>query len=535
MTVTGAAYAREHEDVEGGLSRDGWVMDYDEIEQLRSRHAAWVLLSSRNAALVLSFLGRVFVDANASNLSATKLVDELDDELFALNERLADDDGAPRFPRQAKHYLDEWSGPERRWLRRFYPPDSDEPHFDLSPAVEKALAWVDDLQARTFIGTESRLTTIFELLRQMVFGADDNPVARLADLQRRRSAIDAEIDRLEAGDISLADPVTQRDRYQQFGRTARELLSDFRQVEENFRELDRGLREQIALWEGSKGELLDDLFNDRSGITESDQGQSFRAFYDLLLSSERQSELSDLLDRLHEIDTIPDLDPRLARVHYDWIDASERTQATVRRLSEQLRRFLDDKVWMENRRVFDLIHSVEKQALHLRDEPDAPVTMDLDDTTVPVVLPMERPLYRRTRTTGLESTPLDVGVGDLDHASLFEQLHVDRDVLLRTVLEQLGPRDAVRLDDVIAGNPLEQGLAELVGYLSLDEPGLRVTFDDDARSRVAWAVGQADRARSADVSPIRESVDGGPDDSGDDLERVADIPVVTFSRGGGGQ
>lgn len=59
-------------------------MDYDEIEQLRTRHSAWRLLSSNNASLVLSFLGRVFVDANASNLPAQRLTDELDDELYAL-------------------------------------------------------------------------------------------------------------------------------------------------------------------------------------------------------------------------------------------------------------------------------------------------------------------------------------------------------------------------------------------------------------------------------------------------------------------
>ena len=34
-------------------------MDYDDIELLRSRHPAWGLVSSRNAALVLAFLGRV--------------------------------------------------------------------------------------------------------------------------------------------------------------------------------------------------------------------------------------------------------------------------------------------------------------------------------------------------------------------------------------------------------------------------------------------------------------------------------------------
>ncbi|CAN5625942.1 hypothetical protein BH24ACT5_BH24ACT5_07850 [soil metagenome] len=90
-------------------------MDYDEIGQLRARHPAWALLGARNVALVLSFLGRVFVDANASNLPASTLVRELDDELFALNRRLGDD----AFPRSAGAYLDDWAAPERAWMRKY--------------------------------------------------------------------------------------------------------------------------------------------------------------------------------------------------------------------------------------------------------------------------------------------------------------------------------------------------------------------------------------------------------------------------------
>ena len=37
-------------------------MKYDEIAQLRTHHPAWVLLRSNNVALVLSVLGRVYVD-----------------------------------------------------------------------------------------------------------------------------------------------------------------------------------------------------------------------------------------------------------------------------------------------------------------------------------------------------------------------------------------------------------------------------------------------------------------------------------------
>jgi hypothetical protein len=491
-------------------------MNFDEIEHLRSKHAAWALLRSQNVALVLGFLGRVFVDANASNLPASRLVSELDDELFALNQRLGDE----RFPKNAREYLDDWAAPERGWLRRYYRPGSDEPHYDLTPAVEKALAWVGDLRSRSFIGTESRLNTIFELLRQMVFGAATDPDLRLADLHRRRAALDAEIARVAEGRVDVADPVTQRDRYQQFARTARELLSDFRQVEDNFRDLDRQLREQIAGWTGSKGELLDDLVVNRRGIAESDQGRSFRAFYDLLLSAERQAELTDLLSRLHAIESLTDRDTRLERVHYDWIDASERTQATVRLLSEQLRRFLDDQVWLENRRVFELLRSIEANALRVRDESAPQVETAIDGMRVPVVLPMERPLYRPTRTTPLDGGPLAPGDDEIDTSALLDQLHVDREALVRAVLESLGPARQVALDRVVAETRLQHGLAELVGYLSLREPGLDVVFDDDGRVHVSWPGGAGD---------------SGEDDSGhDEIERVADIPRVTFARSDGG-
>lgn len=487
-------------------------MDYDEIETLRREHPAWRLLASNNAALVLSFLQRVFIDANASNLPGAVLVNELDDELYALRQRMGDD----VFPRRPHAYLDEWADAKHGWLRKFYPPGGDEPHYDLTPAVEKALTWVADLETRTFIGTESRLNTIFELLRQMVYGANSDPTERLTDLYRRRQQLDAQIERAELGQVDVLDPVAQRERYQQFARTARELMADFRQVEDNFRQLDRRLREQIAGWAGSKGDLLDDVLSNRSGIAESDQGRSFRAFYDLLLSADRQAELTDLLDRLHAIETIDDLDPRLARVHFDWIDASERTQATVRQLSEQLRRFLDDQAYLENRRVFDVLRNIESNALRLRDMAEPAVAMAVDDTRVPIVLPLERPLYRRTRTTPLEQQSIERGETDIDASVLLDQTFVDRDALAERVFRALGARQQVGLHDVIAASPLDHGLAELVTYFGLRAPGVDVVFDDDARAEVRWR---------ADPDPVDHD-----DETADPEERVADIPRVTFAR-----
>src|ERR1039458_8140157 len=103
------------------------------------------------------------------------------------------------------------------------PRGSEEPHFDATPAVEKALSWAKTLQGRSFVGTESRLNTIFSLLRQMVFGAETDPDVRLAELRQRRSEIDAEIARAQDGDVEVLDASAQRDRYQQFSATAHEL------------------------------------------------------------------------------------------------------------------------------------------------------------------------------------------------------------------------------------------------------------------------------------------------------------------------
>ncbi|MCO5311705.1 MAG: DUF3375 domain-containing protein [Microthrixaceae bacterium] len=503
-------------------------MDFDEIEHLKARHGAWSLLRADNVALVLSFLSRVFLDANQANLPASKVLSELDDELYALNQRI----GESRFPKSAKAYLDDWSASERGWLRRHVPAGADEPHYDLTPSVERAVAWVEGLRSRSFVGTESRLGIVVELLRQLIYGAAEDSSERLADLRRRRDEIDATIAQLEAGELGVDDPVVQRDRYQQFSRTARELLGDFREVEENFRELDRDLRAKIAGWTGSKGELLDDVVSTRSGIADSDQGRSFAAFYDLLLSGERQQELADLLARLRDLDDIPEFDPRLERIQRDWLDASERTQATIRQLSEQLRRFLDDQVWLENRRVFDLLRSIEANALAVRDVAVVDVHTEVDDTRVSLRLPMERPLYQKVRTTSLQNSTIEIGTGDVDSKLLADHPFIDTVLLTQRVLASLGAGEQVGLNQVIDETPLDEGLAEVIAYLTLADESLDVDISEQDRTELSWTESTWPHGVAPDADDVEDAED--VEDVDEVVLRVLDLPAVTFKRTPGG-
>jgi hypothetical protein len=478
-------------------------MEFDDIAWLRANSRAWRLLRADSAPLVLSFLHGVFVEENARAIPATELASRLDDRLYALNER------EPRsFPRSAREYLDEWASPESGWLRKYYPEGSDEPHFDATPAVERALQWVAAQRERDFVGTESRLNTIFGLLRQIVFGTEADPAAKIEELRRQQRLLEEEIARIEAGEMIMLDQSGVRDRYQQFAAMARELLADFRQVEENFRMLDRRLREKVAGWQGGKGDLLDDVLGSRESITGSDQGRSFQAFYDFLLSSARQQELSDLLDRVHELSGNADNDPRLRHVHHDWLQAAGAAQATVRQLSEQLRRFLDDQVWFENRRVIDLLRDIEARALALRDERAIDLAVELDAPAPEVRLPMERPLYTPVRKPRIDSSPVRPARDDdeTDASALFEQVYVDPDLLRGNVRTALRRRPRIGLADLIAEAPLVHGLAELVTYLSLRDDAFETDYDETAADQVSWT---------------------DPDGRG----RTATLPRVTFTRG----
>lgn len=459
-------------------------MDYHTASQLRRHHPAWKLLQASYAPLTISFLDQVFIQPNERSLSESHLQGKLEDLLFNLRET----EGEDAFPQSAAHYLNDWADNDKGWLRKFYPSGSDEAHFDLTPSVEKAIQWLNSLTERQFVGTESRLKTVFDLLQQMLEGVETDKQTRLNELERRKAAIEDEIERVHSGDIEIMEETAVRERFQQLSTTARDLLSDFREVEQNFRQLDRQAREQITTWEGHKGELLDEIFGERDAIADSDQGRTFRAFWDFLMSPTRQQQLSDGLEQVLNIDAVREMapDPRIKRIHYDWLDAGEQTQRTVARLSAQLRRFLDDQAYLENKRIMQLIQSVETSAIALRDERLEGTWMTLESPKADINLPMERPLFSPPLRPELDTS---VASGDetvVDPEALFNQVVVDRGRLQSAIARELRQHGQTSLADVIRTHPLQVGLAELVTYLSLAGEDARASFDEAQAQTVEW-------------------------------------------------
>lgn len=458
-------------------------MDYSTAQALRTTHPAWRMLASPHAPLVASFFHRTFIVPNVRTVSRADLSSRLEDFLYELREQL----GESAFPRSAGEYLDDWAGAEHGWLRKYYQ-QGDEPYFDLTAASETALAFIASLSEAQLIGTESRLLTVFELLRQLTEGTTADVDTRVAELERRRRSVDEQIARLRDGYVDLMDASQVKDRFLQMASTARALLSDFRALEQGFRDLDRSVRERIATWDGSKGALLQDVFGQRDLISDSDQGRSFRAFWDFLMSPARQEELSARLAHVLSLAPVQELIPdrRLLRIHYDWLEAGEVAQRTVARLSQQLRRYLDDRVVLENRRIMELLRKIEQHALVVRDDPPPGPFFAVDDLAPSIALPFQRPMFAREAKARISSSAVLVGQADGEIDALYAQVYVDRQELLSNIRRALELRPQVSLAELVASHPLAQGLAELVTYVAIAADDGDAVIDDQRKERLQW-------------------------------------------------
>jgi hypothetical protein len=455
---------------------------------------------------VLSFLHFAFIEQKERIISEPILVSKLEDLLYSI--RLTEGEGA--YPKAAHQYLEDWADVKKGWLRKFYQKGNDEPFYDLTPATEKAIRWVESLYASGFVGTESRLLTLFDLLRQMVQGTEQNAAVRIEELEKQKRGLELQIEALKRGELEIMGDAALKDRFFQFSSTARELLSDFRQVEYNFRQLDTEVREKIATWEGNKGDLLQAVFGERDAITGSDQGQSFAAFWDFLMSAGSQEEFSTMLEKVLALEGVQLLEntERLRDIHYQWLDAGEQTQKTVATLSMQLRRFLDNQTWLENRRIMQLVDSITRKAITIKNLSDSnessvekSLQMQLNESHPSIAIPLDRPLFGPKEQVVLQSEIQEAVVNNTDASALFKQVYVDKEVLKRNIRSCLQKQTQVSLKEVTEHFPLQKGLSELVAYLSLAQSTSSCLLQEDQTESIHWG------------------------------NRVTQVPLIIFTRG----
>jgi hypothetical protein len=461
-------------------------------------HPAARLLRLPTAAFVLAFLDEAF----HATASASVLEDSLQMRLERwLEERRADESFT--WERSAAEYLDEWCSDACGWLRKTAAPAG--VSYELTPASEKALRWLEDLRGTTtFVGTESRMEGIFREVDELLLQASGDKEARLAELQGQRDRIDAEIaEILTTGLVRTLEPWQVNERYARVLEAARSLAGDFRQVEENFRRIAEEIVKEQTGRDERKGEILGRTLDSHDSVRDSSQGRSFYGFVRLLLDPERRERFeAQVRETLRLPALAPELraDPLLPRLLPRLRVEQEKVTASTQRLTGNLRRALESTRLAERRRVRELVGEIQRLALQMKDlPPRREGFFEIEELSTPYP-GMSRPLWDEGAAIELSQLFAQAD-GELDVEKLlaFQNLpHLSLDTAERNLETCLREHEFVLLTRVLESFPPTHGLLEVFGYLILAarEPRRHyfsrdtdlITLTDGARWRVPRVV-----------------------------------------------
>lgn len=452
-------------------------MTYEKLKNLKATHHTLKILNSANFAFTISFFYLIFVKSAKITLRHSEIISYLDDYLFSINQIY---DGA--YPREPKEYLDEFVSERNGYLRKYHD-SGDDAIYELTPYTQRALEFIESLEKREFVGSRSKFNIIFELLEELEFETNLSDTQRIEQLEAEKLKLDAEIEAIKEKRDTRFDSSRIKEHYMQIEEMVRKLKYDFSEIEYNFRSLNTTAMEKIALSSESKSDVLSSIFEIEDEIRDSDQGKSFFAFWQLLSDHKRSEKLTKLIENLYSIESVNSIDSekKLINLQFSLLKSGEKVYGVSSKLIEQLRRFLDDRVWIQNRRILELCKNIEHSAMEIKDNiPSSRKFTTINSSKVGISSIFSKSLYVPKKdllfTKELEEQEISINM-----ESFYNLFFVDEELLKRNIEKKLFQKSQVTLLEVIETYPIKKGVAELVGYISLAKNSQNVIIDESKK------------------------------------------------------
>jgi len=457
-------------------------MTFDTIYQLLKTHRTVTLITADSAALIISFLFKSFKQNpngfKTDSISEKDLTDQLSEYLYILNK------DEVQFPRQPKLYLTDWTN--AGYLRK-YPIKNDEFLYELTAATENAFKWIDSLDKREFVGQESRLKILFESLKELSSKSKRDYAERLKELEIKKKQTEQEIEDLKQGKMDVLDDRQIKEQYYLIEETAKNLLADFKQVEQNFRDLDRQFRQKIITTNLTKGKVLEDLFQEQSNLLEEDQGKSFNAFWEFLLSQTKQDEFERMLTDVLNLSAVKEVQREsfnMANVRNDLIEAGDKTKRSTNSLLEQLRKYLEHKSFTENKRIYDNIQEALK-IISVNTDKDFNKFewLELENVIdIDLILGHGWDIrgFKPPEKIKFANNNPEEGKNTNDNTQLYEQFEISIAELKNNIKTALKNRAHITFSDFVKEFEIKRGVAEIVAYVEIasNEKSRHIIKDD---------------------------------------------------------
>jgi Protein of unknown function (DUF3375) len=357
---------------------------------------AIMLLRSDHAGFIIGFFQSVFGETQRFQIG----YNELATALGQYNEA----NGSP-LTRRPSDYIETWADEKHRFLRKYYIDGNDEPQTELSYEVSSIMSWLHRQEAQDFVGTESRVSSLFQMIDKLASYSDTDPKTRIAKLQKEREALDQEIKQIKKTGVVFGwDDLRKREYLSHIIEDSRRLLADFVLIEDIFKDHARQLKEKMVAAQLSKGEILAQLLDMHDALEESDQGKSFRAFWNFLMSSSKQNELGRWLEKiLRDLSEKPYLKgvqyreyvARLKGFKADLLQRGRKVLASQNRLTREIRTLLVQNSNQDSRVIQTAIADIKTWCIAEREyfASIAGETLLEIEYRPEVKLPLERPLW----------------------------------------------------------------------------------------------------------------------------------------------
>ncbi|PUZ30160.1 Protein of unknown function [Chitinophaga costaii] len=449
-------------------------MKQADLAFLFDTHPAVRMLRQRSGQWVLPFLYRVFKEDNRFLISEQLLIQLLAEQLIVQEDGIEDFEEAriafgENEETRSRKYVISWV--QQRILQDLQDADG-QVQYQLSAHTEKAFQWMQTLQGRHHVGTESRFKLLFNSLRDVVEKTEDDRSKRLAILKDKRAEIDKEIKAIELG--LAPDNYTNaqvQERLELFTRLCYDLVSDFREVEDNFKHIHRAIVEQHTRATQHKGAIVGFAFEAYDALRNSSQGKSFYAFWDFLISREGQQDWKALTDQLLELvkaRQIPTDETFLQNVKSMLLEQGKAVYDANDKMAEKLSRIITEKEIARHKRLRQQISNIKEMIFSLMDEA-VPCGLEVADS-VPVKMIMDRRLQLEGKKQELPIKQPVAATEKIEDVTRFSRMvsttHIDRKQLWKKVEDVLAVKTTATLREVLEMIPLQNGLAEIVSYYS---------------------------------------------------------------------
>jgi hypothetical protein len=451
------------------------MLESSKISDILNNSPSVELLRSRNREAIVVFLINTFSNQQRT-ISSESIHAQLADYLeFRQIENDEENEQEPfdSYEITAKKFIQHWTN---RGFLTNYQDERGEIFYELSSHSSKAIDWLTSLKKEEYVGTESKFKNIFSQLQELVEFTNDDAEKRIQLLEDKKLEIEQQIQRIKIGeDVRVFEEFEIVPRFNQLNQSAKELLSDFKEVEDNFKGITKTIYQKHTDGSLTKSDILEFTFEALDELKESQQGKSFYAFWSFLLNPELQNQWETLTKELYltlEEKGIPANDLFLKGMKKHLHNSGQKVYKANDKMAEKLSRIIRENEASKSEATKNTILEIKKSLIEISKTKQRPnVSFELE-TDIEISVPFERKITLEQSEEQTYNTKPALADEDITHSNhlsnLFSQKIIDKDILRKRIMDILNKKSQTTIQEVIdqAGG-IEKGLPELFGYIGI--------------------------------------------------------------------